>query len=340
MQTLDEGGRRGLWPPAHGSVPLSNQLSGCVSPVSVQVELAPRSVTRVPLDVAPGTWRLEVVADAPVRVAVETSAGAIRLRGEPQAVSFATAEPLSAIQVWPTDAATPWATIRLTPDLPWEGLTPDWTLGPIRQPPRLKAAERDHPPTPPYWDERISIEAAEAVDVDGDQFDVGEAGVMKLAFSPPLAPGTYALEGYFIDDRGAPAWVEPQVLHTSATSPRARIAAMRRQHDATYAAELSLPQETAHLLLRPREQRGMVRIPWLQVRALSSVARAWTGVQRATSALAAIGAAAGRRADLPAPSSRRTSGPKVSIITATRDAPSHWCAISTPFARPTIDPTR
>lgn len=290
--------------------------------VRASVALSPRAVARVEVEIAAGTWRLEVEADAPVRVAAETSAGVIRLRGEPGAVRFATAEPLTAFQVWPTDTACRSATLRLTPDVAWAGLTPDWSLGPIRQPPRLADAAPGRPTTPQGWQDRIRIDAAEAVEVDGDQFDVGEAGTVRLSLYPPLPPGSYVLEGYFIDDRGAPAWVEPQVLHTTATSPRARIAAMRRRHDATYAAELALPGETTQLLLRPREQRGLVRIPWLQVRPLSTVARAWTGVRRATSALAFAGTGS-RRAELPAPRPLRRTGPRVSIVTATRDAPLH-----------------
>ena len=256
--------------------------------MSIPIALRPRDVTRVPIPLVAGIHRLTVTASGPVRVAVVTSAGPIRLRTEPvwaardveaaptctpapvwrEGALFVSREPLAELHLWPVDEPVTEAAIAVGPAAAWEPLCPDWALGPIRQPPRAAEVRPGPVATPASWWPRVRLDAAEAVQVDGETFSVAESGIVRLTFDPPLAPGRVLMRAQFLDpDRpGAPALVEPQLLAEAARSPRARLATMRRQWGATHVAVLTLTETTGHLLLRPRETEGRVRIRNMEVR--------------------------------------------------------------------------
>ncbi|UOM33935.1 glycosyltransferase family 2 protein [Acuticoccus sp. I52.16.1] len=314
------------------------------APLCASVALAPRAVVPLALALGPGTWRLTVTADAPVELAARTGAGAVRLRAEAGIVTLALDAPVDGFDVWPLDVwphdedededeeeAAARATVVAEPAPPWDTLTPSWRLGPVRQPPRAAHAPRTTPPTPRGWSVRIA--EAEAVEVVGERFEVGENGVLRLALPTPAGPGAVLVEGVFRTEDGAPARVEPQILASGAASPRSRLAAMRRTHGAHYAAVLTLDASAETLLLRPREYVGHVVIPALSVRPLTLPRRAARLAQAVRSWVAAVHrpAPVGARSGPLAPRPRRQPGragppsarPLVSIVTATRDAPQH-----------------
>ncbi|WP_420392631.1 glycosyltransferase family 2 protein [Acuticoccus sp.] len=254
-----------------------------------------------------------------MRVAVETSVGTVPLRASDDGtVIFAADEQLGEVRLWPVEDG--WTNVdpRLSPIAPWNTLMPDWRLGPVRQPPRLATASRTRPATPAGW--AAPIAEAEAVDVDGARLEVGEAGVLALAFEPALAPGWHRVEATILDAGGHHALVDPSLLSPAATSPRDRLAVLRPR-SGVYAAALRITVPTTRLLFRPREQRGTVVVPRLEVRRLGPLAEPRDRLLRA-----AVAVAGWRRPVRPAPLVRTrplARGPSVTVITATRDAPRH-----------------
>ncbi|ORE95522.1 family 2 glycosyl transferase [Stappia sp. 22II-S9-Z10] len=297
------------------------------------MELSARAPVRVALPLPPGCYRLTAAAPVAVRVAVVTAAGPIPLRLEAGEALFTSAEPVAGFDVWPTDRPAAAATLTVTRAAPWSTLAPDWPLGPLRQPPRAGAEgawPRHRPSTPAGWMRGIRIAEAEGVRVTGDRFDVEETGLLRLAFDPPIGPGTVEMSGEFMDEAGKVAWVEPLVLADDAVSPRARLGTLRRVRGALYRARFSLASPTAALLLRPREFSGSVVIRRLDVVRLGPMRRAVRladAVRARATWPAAVPRPPGRALAMGRPASAQAApaaaGPSVTLITATRDAPGH-----------------
>ncbi|MCF3936652.1 glycosyltransferase family 2 protein [Acuticoccus sp. M5D2P5] len=291
----------------------------------------------VELERPAGVYAIEIECDTPaaLRLEVVTRVGMLPLpvtrTGTRHTSRFAIDNPLVALRFMPIEAGAiavrGFACRKVSP---WRSVLPDWQIGPLRLPPR--SAERFAPtavPRPASWDERIAI-AAEAVAVEGERFEVGEAGVLRLAFDPPLAPGRYRVAGAFYDETGGAALVEPRLLDpVTARSPLDTIRILRPVGGgARHAGTIRVERETAALLLRPREQRGSVRIADFSVRRIgpAGAAAAWLPLASRT-VRAAVSEAMGRAVSAK-PRSRAVSGaavagPRVSIVTATRDAPEH-----------------
>ncbi|WP_226577151.1 glycosyltransferase family 2 protein [Acuticoccus sediminis] len=287
--------------------------------------LAPRAVTRLALPLPAGTWRVALAADGAVGLAAVTALGAIRVRIHAGAAVIALDAPIDGFDVWPLDEPVADVKAVAVPLPPWDTLTPDWRLGPVRQPPRTETAPRTRPETPAGWT-GVRIAEAEAVTVAGNRFAVAENGILSLELTPPRGPGPVLVTGEFRDETGAPAWVEPQVLAVDAASPRTRLAAMRREAGATHSAVLHLSGTTQRLLLRPREYAGTVVIDRLVLRPLSPperAARAGARLAREAASRWQVPRVGGGRAARTPRHPVRAAAPAVTVVTATRDAPHH-----------------
>ncbi|WP_108663108.1 glycosyltransferase [Acuticoccus kandeliae] len=290
----------------------------------------------VALDRRAGTYRLslDLAAPAALRAEILTTAGPLPLRlaaeGPRANAIFALSEPLTALRLLPVEGGT--IEVRafdLAPAAPWVSMLPDWNVGPLRLPPRADPAPAAPVETPASWDGRVRIEAAEAVTVDGERMAVGEAGVLRLRFDPPLEPGAYRFAATFLTAGGEPALVEPRLLADGgAASPLDTLRILRPVDGrGSHAGFIRLDRPTATLLLRPREQRGDIVVRGLRVErqplaaarhAVRLAARDVRG--RAVDWLGRIEAPRPRGRS---PESPAATLPSASIVVATRDAPHH-----------------
>lgn len=274
----------GAFAEALAALPPGARVDGGVNCVGEALHFPPRAAWLwVPLAAAPGCYRLELEAHGAsgfrAEMMAEPAPVALPLLhdGRRYVLDVALEAPVAWLRLLPVEAGTVrFTAFRFAVRPPWRSLLPDWQVGPVRLPVRQGTPEpvAPVPPTPPGWDPRVSIDAAEALTLTGTMVDSGAFGALRLTFAGPLPAGQHLVEAAFRDADGAPAWVAPR-LYADAPPPNAKpLAHFRKRAGARYVARVRLEAPARHLVLVPRQERGKVFVEGLAVRRLGPPALA------------------------------------------------------------------
>ncbi len=249
----------------------------------------------VPLDLSAAPHRIAIAVErgaagpfdaaAPgVRLELETAAGFVPLplsaNGETLEAVFALDVPLASARLMPQGAGRlRIARFDVSPADGWDGLLPDWKIGPVRLPhteARVLTPPRKAPlpPRPEGWATGIAIDRCDGVEIAGARIEVAAGGAMRLSFDPPIPAGRTRFEADFLTDEGGIAWVAP-VLFADGAAPNAHpLARFRRRGGTRYRAEIALGAPARTLVFQPRQERGAVTVPSFTIERISPSRRA------------------------------------------------------------------